>query len=135
MDECVYFTRRTVGTGKVMAWVFRGDCPKCKQSLMQKPTDEKTGSVKIRAKEYVCPKCKHVEEAKSFEETLTLNAQYLCPHCKKSGESTGLYKRKSYQGVKEFVVECNDCHQMIPITKKLKEIKKKGEPSEVVDDE
>ena len=60
-DECVYFTRRTVGQGGfVIAWVYKETCPKCKQAQMGKPVEK--GKVKIRAKEYICPKCSFTME-------------------------------------------------------------------------
>ena len=60
------------------------------------------------------------------EESLNLEAKYTCPECKKDGESTVLYKRKSFMGVPSYVVECQHCKAKIPVTKKLKAIKKKG---------
>ena len=52
MDECVYFTNRNIGKGKIRAWVFRENCPKCNKGLMGKPRDSKTGKAKIRTEEY-----------------------------------------------------------------------------------
>ena len=82
MDELVYFTRRIIGEGSVQAWVCKGTCPTCKKAAMHKPRDEKTGKVKIRSKEYVCPHCNHVEDKEAFEETLTCSIKYICPKCK-----------------------------------------------------
>ena len=62
MEECVYFTRRAVGNGKAVAWVFKEDCPECGKAKMGKPVNEKTGKAKIRATEYVCPACNHTIE-------------------------------------------------------------------------
>ncbi|MBD3303717.1 hypothetical protein GF343_01105, partial [Candidatus Woesearchaeota archaeon] len=76
MEECVYFTRRNIDKGKVVAWVFKEKCPKCGKALMGKPKDEKTGKVKIRAKEYVCPECGYTAEKGEYEDTLTVNIQY-----------------------------------------------------------
>ena len=59
------------------------------------------------------------------EESLHLEAQYTCPECGKDGESTAPYKRKSFKGVQAYVVDCQHCNTQIPITKKLKNIKKK----------
>lgn len=82
MDECVFFTRRTIGEkGKIAAWVLRDKCPQCKQGVMGKPRDEKTGKVKIRAKEYVCPQCSFSMEEEAYENTLQINIKYTCPHC------------------------------------------------------
>jgi predicted RNA-binding Zn-ribbon protein involved in translation (DUF1610 family) len=126
MDDCLYFTNRSVGeNGQLLAWVYRKECPKCKKAKMGKPVNKKTGKVKSRAKEYVCPECGYIEEKEEHEESCQLQAQYTCPECGKEGESATPYKRKSYKGVQSFVVECSNCGAQIPITKKLKAIKKK----------
>ena len=124
-DEVVYFTRRAIGDAKVIAWVYKKQCPKCKGAVMGKPVDEKTGKVKIRAKEYQCPKCGYTEEKKEHEESLTLEAQYTCPHCGKEGEGSTEYKRKTFDGVPSYVVLCEHCGGKIAITKKMKEGKSK----------
>tara|TARA_Y100000310_G_C20494154_1_gene720701 strand:+ start:323 stop:712 length:390 start_codon:yes stop_codon:yes gene_type:complete len=121
MEECLYFTNR----GHILAWTYKKECPKCKKAKMGKPVDPKTGKVKIRAKEYVCPECGFTEEKKEHEESLQLEAQYTCPKCDKEGESTAQYKRKNYKGIPSFVVECQHCGEVMPLTKKLKEPKKK----------
>ncbi len=125
MNECIYFTNRTIGSGKVMAWVYKKECPECKKSKMGKPVVK--GKVKIRATEYVCPECGHKEEKKEHEESLTLEAVYTCPNCSKEGEGTTEYIRKSFKAsngksVKAYIIECSSCNQKIPITKKLKDI-------------
>ena len=74
---------------------------------------------------YVCPECNFTEEKQEHEESLTLEAKYTCPECNKEGESTALYKRKSFMGVKAYVVECSNCNAKIPVTKKMKAVKKK----------
>lgn len=125
MEECLYFTNRSIGDGNVLAWVYRKECPKCKKAQMGKPVDAKTGKVKSRSKEYVCPECGYTEEKIEHEESLNLEAKYTCPECGKDGESTAPYKRKKYKGVDAFVVECEHCKAVIPLTKKLKDIKKK----------
>src|SRR3989338_8652813 len=48
VDEVVYFTRRTIGEGKVVAWVYKQKCPKCGKAMMGKPKDSNTGKVQIR---------------------------------------------------------------------------------------
>jgi len=124
MEECIYFTNRTLeGDGKIMAWVYKVDCPECGKAKMGKPVEK--GKVKIRAKEYVCPECSHSEEKVEHEDKLTVEVKYTCPHCSKSGEATTPYKRKSYMGVQSYVFDCNDCGQKIAITKKMKKPKKK----------
>lgn len=135
MEECVYFTRRAVDSGNVMCWVFREKCPKCGKGIMGKPRDPKTGDVKIRAKEYVCPECGHTVEKQAYEDTLTANVSYTCPHCSFSGETTIPYKRKTFEGVKALVFECGKCKAKIPVTKKMKATKKKGEEAEDLDEE
>jgi predicted SprT family Zn-dependent metalloprotease len=140
MDECVYFTRRSIGenfNGKAMAWVFKEKCPKCKKGIMGKPRDDKTGGVKIRAKEYACPECKNTIEKGAYEVTLTTNIVYTCPFCNKSGETTAPYTRKTFEGVKAIVFECQSCHKKLGVTKKMKAPKKKSGPvkAEEADDD
>jgi len=120
MEEVVYFTRRAVDNGKIMAWAFKEMCPECGKALMGKPVEK--GKVKIRAKEYVCPECDHTVEKKEYEETLTLSVEYTCQHCGNNGEAQIPFKRKNYQGVKAFVFKCSKCGKDIPVTKKMKEI-------------
>lgn len=124
MEELVYFTNRIVeeGKGRIKAWVYKKTCPKCGKAKMGKPVEK--GKVKIRAKEYTCPECGFTEEKKEHEESLTLEAKYTCPSCGKEGENTTLYKRKTFMGVPAYVVECCNCNTKIPITKKMKDIKK-----------
>lgn len=123
MEECLYFSNRSIGDGQVMAWVYRKDCPKCKKAQMGKPVAK--GKVKIRASEYVCPECNYTEEKAVHENSLTLEAQYTCPHCGKDGEGITPYKRKKFQGVDAYLITCQHCGETIPVTKKLKEPKKK----------
>ena len=125
MGDLIYFTNRTIeeGKGKIKAWVYKKMCPKCQKTKMGKPIEK--GKVKIRAKEYTCPECGFTEEKKEHEESLTLEAKYLCPNCNKEGEGTKIYKMKSFMGVKAYVVECSHCKTTIPVTKKMKEPKKK----------
>lgn len=125
MDECIYFTNRRIGEGKVIAWVFKEDCPKCKKAKMGKPKNPKTGKPKIRATEYICPACNHTIPKKEYEETLSVNIQYTCPECKHEGELTTPFKRKTYKGVSSVIFECQSCNAKIPITKKMKAPKKK----------
>ncbi|MBI2667096.1 hypothetical protein HYX13_05795 [Candidatus Woesearchaeota archaeon] len=123
MNECLYFSNRFIGEkGHAFAWVYRKLCPKCKKVKMGKPVEK--GKVKLRAKEYTCPACGFTEEKTVHEESLMLEAQYTCPECGKKGEGTTQYKRKAYQGIPSYLIECQHCHAKIPITKKLKE--KKG---------
>ena len=124
MDELVYFSRRKTDNSRIVAWVFREKCPSCGKGLMQKPKGS-NGKVKVRASEYVCPECNHEIPAKEYEESLTMNIEYKCAECGKDGETTTVYKRKNFQGVPSYVFECVHCGVKIPITKKLKEPKKK----------
>jgi len=112
MDKCLYFTNRNNEDVKLLAWVYRKECPKCKKDQMGKPVDPKTGRPKSRSLEYVCPSCGYTEEKAVHEESLTL-------------EAITIYKRKSYKGVQAYILECQHCKEIIPITKKLKKIKKK----------
>ena len=127
MDECIYFTNRSIDKGEVTAWVYRKDCPKCKKAKMGKPVVK--GKIKTRAEEYTCPACGYTEQKTEHEESLQLEAKYTCPYCGKKGESVGQYKRKNYKGAQSYVVNCQHCKEVIPITKKLKEPKgKKASP-------
>jgi hypothetical protein len=123
MEECIYFTNRSIDSGKAIAWVYRKECPKCHKAKMGKPVEK--GKIKIRAKEYVCPECGYTEEKQEHEESLHLEVQYTCPFCGKEGEATTPYIRKTYQGVKSCVFECEFCNEKIAITKKMKKKKEK----------
>jgi predicted RNA-binding Zn-ribbon protein involved in translation (DUF1610 family) len=126
-EQLVYFTQRAIGKGDARAWVYKGDCPKCGKAKMSKPRDEKTGKVKIRAKEYVCSECGYMVEKKAYEDTLTCEIKYTCPECGNKDEATVPYKRKTWQGMKSIVFECGKCKAKIGITKKMKS---KGDPDE-----
>ena len=52
--------------------------------------------------------------------------QYECPKCGKSGTTSTEYKRKTWQGVPAFVFECESCHEIIGITKRMKKPKDKS---------
>lgn len=124
MEECLYFTNRSIGEkGQVLAWVYRKDCPKCKKAKMGKPVVK--GKVKTRATYYECPDCHYQEPKQEHEESLDLEAQYTCPECGKEGEGTTEYKRKKYKGVLSYLIICQHCQAEIPITKKLKDLKRK----------
>ena len=118
MDALVYFTRRTIGSGKLICWARRAPCPKCK-TLMHKPLDEKTGNFKTRATEYVCPTCAYAEPKKEHEERLTAEIAYTCPFCKKQGETDAPFARKSFYGKKAIVFNCAGCKEKLGVTKKL----------------
>lgn len=131
MEECLYFTRRTIGeNGSLFAWVYKQDCPECGKAKMGKPVDPKTGKAKIRAKEYVCPECDYTEEKKEHEEKCKLNIIYQCPKCSFEGETSIPFKRKRVQLFNEktqkkkaadaFVFNCEKCDEKILITKKMK---------------
>ncbi len=120
MEECIYFTRRSIDDGEATAWVLKQACPKCNKSLMGKPKDEKTGKVKIRAKEYVCPECGYTVEKKAYEESLTVSIEYMCPHCKFKGEIQIPFKRKRIKGADTLRFQCQKCGKNIDITKKMK---------------
>lgn len=133
MEDCHYFTNRTLedGKGRIMAWVFRKECPKCRQGIMGKPL-KKNGRIDKKAEHFVCYKCNYQESEEQVDEGLIVNVEYKCPHCGNEGETTAEYKRKMYQGVLSYVFQCQKCNAQIPITKKLKEIKKKRKEDNIV---
>jgi predicted RNA-binding Zn-ribbon protein involved in translation (DUF1610 family) len=127
MDECVYFTNRSLdgGRGSVKVWVFKQTCPKCKKAVMGKPRDSK-GKVKTRAEEYACPGCGYTVEKQAYEDSLTANAEYACPGCGSSGEAQIAFKRKNIGGVPTLRITCQKCSANIDVTKKMKGKKSKG---------
>ena len=126
MDECFYFTNRTLdeGKGSVIAWVKKPICPKCGKGKMGKPVDPKTGKVKSRADIYACKECGYEVKKDEFDPTLKVEIQYKCPHCGNEGETITDYKRKSFKGVQAYVFTCEKCGEKIGITKKMKAPKK-----------
>ena len=124
VEECVYFTNRTIGDGRAMAWAFRKQCPKCKKGIMGKP-QKKNGKVDKKSDHYDCYACGYQESNEQVENNLILNIEYKCPHCGNEGETTSKYERKTFEGVPSYIFECQKCQKKIGITKKLKEPKKK----------
>lgn len=125
MEELVYHTIRVIGESQIRVWVYRQDCPECGKAKMGKPRDDKTGKVKVRAKEYVCPKCGYTVEKKAYEESLEAEYKGTCPYCNKEVEGIVPFKRKSVAGVQTLRIKCPHCAANIDITKKMKEPKKK----------
>jgi len=126
MSEVYYHTFRVYPDGgKVRAWAYKLKCPECKEGILGKELNEKTGKVKIRSKKYVCSNCDFTCEQSDIEKLTKLEAIYTCPHCMKEGESTAPFKRKTYKGVLSYVVICEHCGEKIGITKKMKEPKTK----------
>jgi C4-type Zn-finger protein len=123
--ELLYFSNRVDGNQRIKAWVYKKDCPSCKKAKMGKPLDPKTGKVKIRSTEYICPSCGYSEEKKKHEESCMLEASYTCGSCGKEGEGTTPYKRKTYMGVPSYIIECQHCGVKLAITKKMKALKPK----------
>ena len=129
MDECVYYTLRDIGKGKIRCWVYKQKCPKCGKALMGKPRDEK-GKIKIRAKEVQCPSCKYTLDEKEYEDGLTAEANYTCPNCGKQGEAKTPYKRKKVKIMDEedgklvtvdvLRFNCEHCKANIDVSKKMK---------------
>ena len=70
MDECLYFSNRSIDDGNVLAWVYRKLCPKCKKDKMGKPVEK--GKVKTRATKYVCHSCGYEEEKKEGEDFIDI---------------------------------------------------------------
>lgn len=125
MDELLFFTNRTIDTGRIKAWVFRPKCPKCGKGRLGKPINPKTKKVVKKAEYFECPECKFQQDINEAEQYLKVEVKYKCPHCGKEGETTTEYKRKTWQGVPAYVFSCNDCEKKIGITKKMKAPKKK----------
>lgn len=126
MEDLIYFTRRVLGEkGKVITWVPKELCQKCKKGMVEKPRDSKTGRPKIRSDVYVCNNCGEETPKQEYEETLTAYVIYTCPHCGKKGEVKAPFKRKTIAGVKTLRVQCEFCNGNIDITKKMAEPKKK----------
>src|SRR3989338_2314471 len=124
MEELVYFSNRSIGEGKAKVWIERQQCPKCEKALMGKPKGD-DGSIKIRAKEYVCPACNYTVEKQEYEDGLTASIIYTCPNCRFEGEKQISYKRKSIDGVQTLRFQCDKCNVYIDITKKMKTMKTK----------
>ena len=124
MEECIYFTNRTMGDGRAMAWVFKKECPKCKKGIKGKP-QKKNGKIDKKADHFVCYSCGYIESNEQVENSLVINVDYKCPHCSFEGDTTTEYKRKSFEGVPSFVFECQKCRKKIGLAKKMKESKKK----------
>lgn len=125
MDGLTYFRRQTLGKGKVVSWVRKLPCPKCK-TLMGKPVEK--GKVKIRAKVFVCPKCAYEEPKKVHTDKLEAEIVYSCPSCTKNGEAKIPFKRKkvkilvddSEKVVEALVFHCKHCKEKIVLAKKMK---------------
>lgn len=124
MEECIYFTNRTFDTGRAMAWVYKKKCTKCNDGVMIKPL-KKNGKPDKKSLIFVCDKCNIEESNEDVEKDLKLEVDFRCPHCQFEGQTTTEYIRKSFQGVKSFIFTCEKCHEKIPLTKKMKEPKKK----------
>jgi len=130
MDECVYYTNRILDKGELTAWVFREKCPKCNKALMGKPKDKKTGKVKTRATEYVCPDCGYTLQKQEYEDTLTVNIGYVCPHCGNKADTSEPFKWKKAKiedqesGKKKTleVIEfkCDKCQNKLNLVRKMK---------------
>ena len=125
MDECLYFTNRSLdNNGYAVAWVYRKECPKCKNARLGKPI-KKDGKPDKKAAVYECPKCKYQEPNDKVEAELKVEVEYQCPHCSSQSMATTEYKRKNFEGVPSYVFACKKCGKNIGITKKLKSTKKK----------
>jgi len=130
MEECVYYTDRVFDKGEMTAWVFREKCPKCGKALMGKPKDPKTGKVKTRATEYICPECEHIIPKQEYEDTLTVNIAYVCPECGNKSETQEPFKWKKIRiedpetGKKKAVevikFQCDKCKKELHLVRKMK---------------
>ena len=119
IEECLYFTNRAIGNGKAVAWVLRKQCVKCNQGHMIKPL--KRGKPDKKAEFYICNKCSYQESNNDVESNLIMNVEYKCPYCDNESQTTAEYKRKSFQGILSYAFECQKCHKVIGLTKKLKQ--------------
>lgn len=124
MDECLYFTRRATEDSKIIAWVSRVECPKCKKGKIGLPI-KKNGKVDKKATVYECPECKYQEDRTEHEDNLKMDIIYTCPHCSNQGETQTEYKRYPFKGTKAYIFTCQKCNEKIPITKKMKKLKEK----------
>lgn len=122
MDDLFYFTNRTIGGGRIRAWVYRPPAPSGKGKL-GKPVDPKTGKVKKRSPVYV-DEVGTEYPCDEINPTLDVEVEYTCPFCSHKGEATTPYKRKKWQGVDAYVFACGGCGEKIGITKKMKDPKK-----------
>lgn len=110
--EVRYFTRKTVGKGKVMIWVFNPDCPKCDGKLSI-PYDEETGRYKSMARDVTCNKCIYSIPKKDFKEVEAVaNIAYTCPYCGKEGELQLPFVNKKK---KIFKFKCSHCGKEIKV--------------------
>jgi len=124
MDECIYFTNRSINDGYAVAWVYRKECPKCKKAQMGKPI-KKNGKPDKKSPVFECPACKYQEDNAAMEASLKVEVEYQCPFCKHEGQATTEYRRKKLDGIDAFVFVCQKCNKKIGITKKLKSKKSK----------
>ena len=126
MDGLVYFTRQSGKQAKVVAWVRKMACPKCKKP-MGKPVEK--GKVRVRASVYVCPGCGYEEQKQEHFDKLTAEITYNC-NCGHNGEQTLPFKRKKIKvyndgegkevGVDALVFPCSKCKERIIVAKKMK---------------
>src|SRR3989338_2813520 len=124
MDECLYFTNRSLDNeGYATAWVYRKECPKCKEGRLGKPIN-KSGKPDKKAAHYECPECKYQEKADEVESGLFLEAEYKCPHCGNESMAKSECKRTVFEGVPAYVFACEKCNKDIGLTKKMKKGKK-----------
>jgi len=123
MEECLYFTNRSIGEGFAVAWVYRPVCEKCKKGRMGKPL-KKDGKPLKKAEYYECPECKAQVPNEELEPTLQVEIEYKCPDCGNEGFATSEYKRVTFEGVKAYIFSCEKCSKKLGITKKMKKTKK-----------
>ena len=57
MDECLYFTNRSIKDGFATAWVYRPLCESCNKGRMGKPI-KKNGKPDKKSPMYECAECK-----------------------------------------------------------------------------
>ncbi len=128
MDDLLYFSNRKLPDGvRIIAWVEKISCPACGDALMGKPVDEKTGKVKIRAAEFVCPACGHTEPKAAHLKKLSMQVRYTDTTGKNWKAATTEYKLRTWKGMKAYVFENEFTNEKMGVTKRLK---MKGDPKE-----
>jgi len=94
---------------------------------MGKPVDPKTGKVKVRSTNFVCPNCGREESKAVHEKKLVMQIRYTNQTGKEWKSATTEYKLKTWQGMKAYVFVNEFTGEKMGVTKRLK---MKGDPKE-----
>ncbi len=128
MEDLLYFSNRKMPDGvRIIAWVDKLTCEKCKKALMGKPINEKTGKVKIRAAVFVCPECEHEEPKTAHTKKLVMQIRYTDETGKNWKSAQTAYTLKTWKGMKAYVFQNEFTGEKMGVTKRLK---MKGDPDE-----